>query len=321
VHFALHSRSAHPLPSDKLEDFTELDAVTDLSLRPYSEYAEILESLIREKKISTVLQVGAAGLYPLLPHLKIKFPTIRIVDLLFNPYGHNWDHFLFENAIDTVIVESQFMANFIRRSTLIQDRDIRVVLSGIEFPSELVFSAPRESDQIVVGYAGRLSEEKGPLEFVKIVEEFAPTTAASFKMFGSGPMEQEVKNAVERSNLSERLSIEGFLPKAVDALSQLDILVLPSRFDGRPVAIMEAGALGVVTVAAGVGGIPEMIRDGVNGFCIAPWSVAEAVERISSLINDRAMLASMKATSREFARKEFSIDQMLIGYATALGAQ
>jgi len=318
VHLAVQSMEARAVSTDPLTDFVETQSVTDLSVYPSSEHGGVLANIVETRGVSLILQVGANLLYKQLPHLKLLYPNVRIADLLFNPYGHNWDHFLFENAIDTVIVESNFMADFIRKSTLVPARDIRIVQSGAKLHFD--DSGIREKAlPFTVGYAGRFSEEKAPLEFIKVAQKLSKKTSAVFKMFGTGPMELEVRGAVKLAALGERFSLEGFAPTAVDALSALDVLVIPSRFDGRPVAIMEAAALGVVTVAAGVGGIPEMIQEGVNGFCITPWNVSDAVDRICLLAQDQVLLNSMKMASRKFARDKFDFDRMIRDYVDVLG--
>jgi glycosyltransferase involved in cell wall biosynthesis len=316
VHIVVETMDAAPLIGDPLDDFVQTGSVTDLSIEDYSSHSSILEEIIRARGISSVLQIGASMLYPLLPELKMKFPHLRIVDLLLHPHDHNWDHFLFENAIDAVIVESDFMLNVVRKSTLRLNRDIRVVRSGtqIEFKN---LTGPKDRP-LTIGYTGSLREEKAPLEFVKVAQHASRKFAADFKIFGTGPMEQEVRTAIKQAKFQNQVTMEGFARTNFDALSALDVLVVPSRFDGRPAAIMEASALGVVTIAAGVGGIPEMIQDGVNGFCLTPWSVSAAVEHLCALAEDNEMLNRMKTASRTFAQMNFDYSRMVREYAQFL---
>ncbi len=84
---------------------------------------------------------------------------------------------------------------------------------------------------------------------------------------------------------------------------------------------MEANALGVLTIAAGVGGIPEMIHEGVNGFCIQPWSVASAVDKICFLAENMNILTEMKAKAKTFAQSEFSYERMLTDYTEAFNGR
>ncbi|MCB5176440.1 glycosyltransferase family 4 protein [Microvirga lenta] len=318
VHIAVESMDASPYASDSLDDFVQMRSLTDLSAEDYSRHSSVLAGLIEARGISAILQIGASMSYPLLPELKMRFPHIRIIDLMLNPYGHNWDHFLFENVIDTVVVESEFMADVIRNSTMRPARDIRVVRSGTRIGG--AYSTLQTTRPLTVGYAGRLSEEKAPVEFVRVVQQASQRISAQFKIFGKGPMEREVLAAIRRADLQERISMEGFAPTNVEALSSLDVLIVPSRFDGRPAAIMEASALGVVTIAAGVGGIPEMLQDGVNGFCLTPWSVPAAVDRLCALAENKELLESMRRASRAFAEVEFNYDRMVLSYADILRA-
>jgi glycosyltransferase involved in cell wall biosynthesis len=97
-------------------------------------------------------------------------------------------------------------------------------------------------------------------------------------------------------------------------LRSFDILVVPSRLDGRPVVVLEALASGVPVLASRVGALPELIEDGINGFLQAPEDAEAFVRRLSQLAGDRPLLARMKAAARCHAERHLGEAAMLRGY-------
>lgn len=308
------------LESDALEDFQATGDLIDLSVvSTGTKRLELIQQLIVDKKIDLVLQVGAAELYHLLPYLKERLPDVRIADILYNEFGHTLNHFLYEGCIDAVIVESDFMRDFVRRSSSQPGRRIEVVHSGVDLAD---FSPAdrggRDEPRLKVGYVGRMSDEKNPIGFIELAEKLGRLNPAlDFEMFGSGPEAALVERRIALSEMASRLKYHGFVEHSRDALRQLDVLILPSKFDGRPVIIMEANACGIPVIAAAVGGVPELVSEEVNGFLISP---AET-ERIHALLSQwqarPASLEALKLSARAHAVQHFDREKMIEAYADA----
>ncbi|MEY9442027.1 glycosyltransferase [Bradyrhizobium elkanii] len=103
-------------------------------------------------------------------------------------------------------------------------------------------------------------------------------------------------------------------------VSSYDVLVLPSRLDGRPVVVLEALALGVPVIVSSVGGLPELVRDGVNGFLCQPRMIDEFVDRLTKLALDREVLQRMKEAARRSAERNLDARKMLSSYEQGLKA-
>lgn len=308
------------LEPDAMEDFKATSDLIDLStMGTGPKRLQLIQNLIVHRKIDLVLQVGAAELYHLLPYWKERLPDLRIADILYNEFGHTLNHFLYEGCIDAVIVESDYMRDFVRRSSGQPDRRIEVVHSGVDLAD---FSPAdgdgRDGSRLKVGYVGRMSDEKNPIGFIELAERLGRLNPAlDFEMFGSGPDAALVEGRIARSEMASRLKYHGFVEHSRDALRQLDVLILPSKFDGRPVTIMEANACGVPVIAAAVGGVPELVSEGVNGFLIPPVET----ERIHGLLSQwQAYLPSLEAlklSARAYAMQYFDREKMIEAYADA----
>ena len=108
--------------------------------------------------------------------------------------------------------------------------------------------------------------------------------------------------------LSERVEFTGSLPRAqaLERLRAVDVLLMPSLWEGMPLAALEAMAMGVPVVASAVGGLKEIIEDGRSGFLVEgrdPGPYAAAVRR---LIADPAERAGVVARAREVVAERFA---------------
>ena len=90
-------------------------------------------------------------------------------------------------------------------------------------------------------------------------------------------------------------------------LSEANLFVLPSYHEGLPLAIAEAMAAGLAVVATPVGGIPEVIKDGYNGFLVTPGDVEALAEKLAILASDRHLREVMGRRSREIAERELDV--------------
>ena len=135
------------------------ERLLDLSAMPESVRLEALNRFASRHEIDVLLQFGAPNLYRILPYVKESSPRIRLLDVLFNQLVYTQEHFLVEDAFDGVLVESQFMYDFIRRSSQKPDPKIEFV----------VRARSRESNErpvLIDSYAGAISR-LAPKESVK----------------------------------------------------------------------------------------------------------------------------------------------------------
>ena len=91
-----------------------------------------------------------------------------------------------------------------------------------------------------------------------------------FCVVGQGPLERDIEASRHEMGLDDVVVLTGLRHDAVRLMAGCDIFVLASRYEGLPVAIMEALALGLPIVATAVGGVPQAVRDGIEGFLVPP---------------------------------------------------
>ena len=110
-------------------------------------------------------------------------------------------------------------------------------------------------------------------------------------------LEHEVEAEHRRLGLDGIVMLTGYRPDAVRLMAGCDIFVLGSRYEGLPVALMEASALGLPIVATAVGGIPDAFEDGVDALLVAPGSPAALADAIASLVEDPQRRAALGAAA------------------------
>lgn len=314
----------HPTPNSYAEDIGPWSRRPNRIIRLYDvveeqSYVDFISHLIHSRKIRTLLIAGSADIYQMLPQLKRDFSSLFVVDQLFNTTGHTRLSLTFSPYIDRYIVESLAMKDFLSSRGVDPER-ITILISGIDLErfsrtqvtSESVTMLRSqcgfdESVSFIVGYVGRMSPEKDPLGFVQIAREITSHRSdIGFLIAGSGPMLDEVKEEVNRILPAGLARVVGFVDDVRHAMSSCDLLVLPSKVDGRPNAIMESNALGVPVIGSSIGGIGELIKDGVNGYLIRPGAYSDFATKIRELADNPSLQKKLSQNALDFASAHFN---------------
>ncbi len=155
-------------------------------------------------------------------------------------------------------------------------------------------SAGLPAGALLVGAIGRLAPQKGPAYFVeaaRLVAQQLPEVR--FVWVGDGPLRPAIESQVAAAGLQERFVLAGARDRAADLLGLMDVVVMPSLWEGLPYALLEAMAAGRAVVATRVGGIPDVVVDSSNGLLVAPRDapvLAAAVLKVLTAADLRARL-------------------------------
>lgn len=163
-------------------------------------------------------------------------------------------------------------------------------------------------DEFVFVYVGRLSEEKGLLYLLDAFSELIRTgTRARLVLIGDGPQRQMLEQRVAELDLERQVSLTGFQKQIPPWLAVSDCFVLPSLTEGTPMVLLEAMAMEVPIVATGVGGVPDVITDGLNGLLV-PCASAEALrDGMSRIIADPELREKYRHEARKTVESRYSI--------------
>ena len=170
---------------------------------------------------------------------------------------------------------------------------------------------PYNSDANGILFLGRLGKRKGTfdlLDAIKLLDDKIPKEIR-FYLCGDGEIEN-VKERVSALNIEHRISHIGWIDGTQkEALLQNTMInVLPSYNEGLPMTILETMARGIPNVSTRVASIPEVIRDGENGYMITPGDVELLANYIEKLVNDAEMRGKFSRASYELVSNNFSLD-------------
>ncbi|MBL7197571.1 MAG: glycosyltransferase family 4 protein [Candidatus Omnitrophica bacterium] len=167
-------------------------------------------------------------------------------------------------------------------------------------------------DAVLIGNITRLAPEKGHifcLEAFKMVVNRFPR--AKLLIVGDGISRQDIETKIKELDLESSVIMTGHRTDVADMLANLDISLHTSIWEGTPIAIIEAMLSGKAIIATKVGGIPELIEDGVTGILITPYDKEELLEAITTLINDKILAKKIGEAARQYAKEKFSLELMI----------
>lgn len=276
------------------------------------EKVDFVEYLVASRKPDCVLNTGSRLLYEMLPSLKAKYPDTFTVDLLFNTQGHISSHMEFKCYLDFALAENQEVFEWYKNTPKWPTDKVRKLPSGVDLarlkpngrPKRLVEKYKLPTDTLIIGFSGRLSAEKAPEIFIEIAKLCGNIPDICFVMTGGGPMTSEISALVQKIPHQVRFVFAGLVDDVNEYLALYDVLVLPSRIDGRPFVVMEALACGVPVIASNVGALSDLIEDGVNGYLLPPASPIAFANCIRHLVADAQLLNQLKTNARANAERD-----------------
>lgn len=195
------------------------------------------------------------------------------------------------------------------------DVPIRVIPNGID----LNLYKPQKTDindLLRVIYIGRFSPEKNA-GVVPVVMAGLLDLDWHCVMLGDGPDMPLVKNRIQTLQLDDRFTLAGWVsPEEVKRyLASADILFLPSRREGMPIAGLQGLAMGLSLVLSHIGSCPDLVSDGENGYLVAVDDIEGYRSALRKIISSHSLLAKFKKKSRERAAR-FSLEATYKAYET-----
>lgn len=164
--------------------------------------------------------------------------------------------------------------------------------------------------EFLVGTGVVLSKQKGITYLIEAAREvLAKAPSVRFAIAGDGPLRAELE--AQAKDLGDRFCFMGYRGDMPQVISALDLYVLPSLWEGLPLALCEALAMGKRVLCTSVGGNPEVVLDGESGFVVPPKDPAALAKRILQAANEREMLPEFAARNRERFERCFSVRAMI----------
>jgi glycosyltransferase involved in cell wall biosynthesis len=153
----------------------------------------------------------------------------------------------------------------------------------------------------------RLHEQKG-LEVVVHAARELP--GVRFLIAGEGPERPSLERLTRSLGVEERVVLLGHRDDITALLGDADLFVLPSRYEGFPLALLEAMASGVAVVASDIPGITELVTDDSRGLLVAPGDVSGFTRAIGELLGHDARRAALGRAARQLVEERYDADEL-----------
>jgi glycosyltransferase involved in cell wall biosynthesis len=232
-----------------------------------------------------------------------------------------WVERLLARISDSIIMVSRRGREELISFGVASPEKIAFVPYGLELDTFRDFPAGRQPlkddlgvpyDWTLVGIVGRLVPIKGHVDFLeaaRIVGEKKEKVA--FVIVGDGELRAELEEAAGRLPIRDRIFFAGWRHDLDAVYASLDIVVQTSYNEGLPFALIEAMASGKPMIATDVGGVAELIVEGVTGYLTPEHDPETLAERLFRLLDDPSLARSMGEAGRKFAFERFEKRRMV----------
>jgi len=209
---------------------------------------------------------------------------------------------------------------------VVSKNKLKVIYNGIDlenFPFRKLEARTKirkelniEENKKILISVGRLHEAKGCpylIKAMKILKEKYPHILLI--VLGEGPEGKKIEEQIKELKLEKNILLLGQKENISEYLNASDVFVMPSLWEGLPIALLEAMACGLPVVATRVGGVPEVVEDGKSSFLVElknPRGLAEKI--IKTLEMSEEERKKMGERGRKIVEKKFSIEQMVKEY-------
>jgi glycosyltransferase involved in cell wall biosynthesis len=198
-----------------------------------------------------------------------------------------------------LIVLSESWKRYYLLTFALPEEHVEILPNAIEWPAQVPHRVNKPTTSLL--YLGRYQQSKGPLRLVNALRLLPDEvlTKTHLVMAGDGDVES-VRREVSAHGLEQRVTVLDWVnaEQRNSLLAGADVFVLPSLNEGLPMSILEAMSWGIPVVTSPVGGIPEVVQEGFNGFLVAPEDIPALAHALQRLVEDEALRLQMGANAR-----------------------
>jgi glycosyltransferase involved in cell wall biosynthesis len=184
---------------------------------------------------------------------------------------------------------------------------VRCIANAVAVPA----AAPPERNGALVTFVGRCEASKGIYELLDAVNEVREAIpSVRLECAGDGELAAVARRAAELG-MRAHLHLPGWISRGrrEDLIRRTTVFVLPSHAEGLPMSLLEAMAAGCPVIASRVGGIPDLVTDGVNGLLVPPGDRGALALALHRLLVDRGLAARLGREARATIMRRYTVEQ------------
>ncbi len=326
----IDARIVNMWADSKMEKIAKEDCIPFSSFSSRSRYlslkncAEILKYLRRERfdfiyVFGLRMNLFSRLIYPFIKGTRL-ISGVRNVDTWRNIW-HIWADRLTQKILSYTVCNSKVLLENKCRREKISRHKLGVIYNGIntlhfspdaeDWPDRKSLGLPEGRIFVTVA---NLRYTKGHDFYIDSIEQaitLGLPEDVSFLWIGTGPLMNELKETIQKMNLSERIIFAGSQFDVRPFLVNSDAFVLASKEEGMPRAMLEAMAMGLPVLCTDVGGNAEIVRDQIEGIVVQYKDVEAMARALVELSSDRWMNASNRTISRDRILSFFKLEMMV----------
>lgn len=227
---------------------------------------------------------------------------------------------------DYIVSNSKAGKQILVNREKIDEKKIEVIYNGIDIQdfnkkqkaelADLFTSESFFSNKFIVGFIGSLTQQKGlNVLFEAAAELKEKSLNIILVLIGEGKRKQELEQLTKELGIEDIVYFTGYKDMGWKFMRLFDVLVSPSLWEGMPNVVIEAMAQGIIVVATNVGGIPELIEEGKDGFLVESKNIHALVDKISYIFNlPEEKRIEIRENAQKKIIKNYSIEKMVREY-------
>lgn len=276
------------------------------------EIAEIIKKIVKEERITVIhthhrmaaFYVTLLGLYKTCIFINTSHNTFSNKKLL--------TRFAYKHAY--LIACGEMVKKNLVDFFGLPDKRVTVIHNAVKpFDGKIaidpLIKKLHDDGKFVIGNIGRLSEQKGMEYYIKAIPEVVKVhPEARFVIAGSGEDEEKLKKLSGELGVDSCLTFLGYRTDVQNLMSQLDLVVLSSLWEGLPLTPIEAFSVGKTVVATAVDGTPEIVKDKENGLLVEPRDSEGLARQINWMIENNEKKLEMEQQAKKTFEEEFSFN-------------
>jgi glycosyltransferase involved in cell wall biosynthesis len=229
--------------------------------------------------------------------------------------------FLLSKFVYKIVAVSQATAKNLRKFEKISSKTIQIIPNGVDLQPECegasnnVSLSDFQNNFFIIGVCARLSKEKG----IRYLLEAMPIVHKKYSKImlviaGDGEIRNELECLARKLKIDDIVIFLGNRLDVYSLIKRFDVLVLPSISEGLPLIILEAFGSGCPVIASSVGGIPSIIKHGVNGSLVQPQKPQELAKEILKLYENLELREKYSENGLKVFKDQFTVQKMINRY-------
>jgi len=254
-----------------------------------------------------------------LANVKVKIET---------RHGIHYSDYELKNLSFFKKLKEKYKYLFLSHTTTVSEMDKLKLINKFNFPENKISVIYNSFDDKIntnlnyknkdlnfnIGTVGRLVPEKNQLFIIDIFSELLKHFPnLKLTIVGDGLEKNNIINYIEKLHLSKKISVLDYSENVLSIMKTFDIFILTSKYEGIPLTIMDSLALGIPVVASKVGSIPEIVKNGFNGFTLELKNINGFVDTIINILNNRNLHEYLSSNAIKSVQN-FTVEKMVKEY-------